>query len=219
MHVPSGQRLLFISLLIVAFFGCKTEKEDPIKLISGGELESKFEKLEGRVLLDEASLLLGEDVFYASLDYYTESSEKSLAVISTEVKSKTTYGVKFALIEFKDDIAELKFSTDFLDGIKETSDFGLKEISEINKTFLFYNSGSSFIGSAGGELFLYLFEIKKGELFTFYFIEEYNKINIELSENLKSEQSILIRDWLFNEAQNIIPEISEHRGKEFYIAR
>lgn len=219
MHVLSGQKLLFISLIIFSFSACRTEKEDPAKLISGGKLESRFEKLEGNSLLEEASSLLGEDVFYASLNYYTDSSEKSLAVISTEIKNKTTYGVKFTLVEFKDDLAEVKFSTEFLDGIRETSDFGLKEFYDIDKTFLFYNSRSSFIGSGGGELFLYLFDLETAELFTYYFIEENRKVKIELSENLKSEPNIFLREWFSIEAQKVIPEIKEYSGKEIYVAR
>ncbi len=219
MFVQSGQKLLFISLAIVFLFGCKSEREDPVKIISGGELESKFEKLEGNDLLNEASLLLGEDVFFASLDFYIDSKEKSLAVISTEKKNRTTYGVKFALVEFSDQLAEIKFSTDFLDGIKETSDFGLKEFHEPNRSLLFYNSRSSFVGSGGGELFLYLFEVKTGELFSFYFIEENQKIKLELSENLKEIQNILLKDWLFTEGQKIIPEIYTHKGSESYVTK
>lgn len=219
MHVRSGLKLLFISFAIVFLFGCKSEKEDPAKMISGGELESKFEKLEGQDLLEEASLLLGEDVFFASLDFYIESKEKSLAVISTEVKNRTTYGVKFTLVEFTDDLAEVKFCTDFIDGIKETSDFGIREFPDINRTFLFYNSRSSFIGSSGGELFLYLFEIKTGELFTFYFFEENQKIKLELSKNLKETQNFLLRDWFLLEGQKVIPEISMHKGSELYVTK
>ncbi len=215
MFAQSALKLLFINIAVLVLVGCGSKKEEEPKTV-----DSHFEdygEISNENVTSIASDLLGEDVFYAEFDYFGNAQDKSIACISTEKKFKTTYGIKFTIIEFVNGEPNIKYSTDFLDGIKEGTKYG--SINFVNKPdkFLYYNSRSTFIGSAGAELFIYVFNTSTGELFTFYYSSEEKEIRIEYSENLKIKENEFLKRWINEEAQSIIPEIKQQKAEEQFV--
>jgi len=188
----------FISLLI--FFSCS--KKDKQKPETPFVIDSITIKRINPVAFSDS--ILEKRVLLA----YYDDSLKSITGIFVE----PNYGVGFFILNPFDSINTITFKSEILDGILEGS-----EVDTINfngkEKFLYYNSGSAFVGSRNIEIYQYLFSPKEKEIYSSYTsLDESGTVEMVYSKNLKDKFKSVIVDFFKSKIQsNFIDDLAERR--------
>lgn len=157
---------------------------------------------------------------------YSDSvlNKKSLlALYDEQLKSFTgifaepNYGVGFFIINPFDSLNHITYKSPILDGILEGSEVDVITLNN-NDRYLYYSSGSAFIGSRNLEVYQYLFNPTKKLLFTSYAtLSEDGTVSIIYSNNLKKNNETNVIHYFQSQIQNkFIDDLSERRVRIGY---
>lgn len=173
MLLSKKRSLSILFLLIIFLFSCGEKKDTtPVK--------------DPAALLNEVKEVLGEDTEFALMGVFDDSKKEKIAA-GVEINTKEEWGIRFFLLNEKDNKPEIIFSTGILDGSFENSSVEKLKLSSHNYEMLYYNSLDYFMGSGGGEVFSYIVDLNKKEVYYAHLIIEGKQISLYLSDNIESD--------------------------------
>ncbi|MCX8056392.1 MAG: hypothetical protein N3F03_02130 [Ignavibacteria bacterium] len=196
--------LLLLSISLILFSSCGKEKETPET---------------SDLLIDSTTINLIEPYSYADsvlmkkvLLVYLDDSLKSFNGIFED----DSYGIGFFVLKPLDTSNVINFKSELLDGIGDGAE--VDTITLMNKKFLYYNSGSAFIGSRNLEIYQYLFEPLTKSIYKSYTaLSEDGSIIQTYSQNLKEISKNDLVSFFMNQIQTkYIDDISERKLKVKY---
>jgi len=129
-----------------------------------GDGDQKVNFDDERSLRNLASNLIEKNVKFVSAGYFTSEDKKSI-VAGTESTEKDKYGISFSLIEKVDDEFEVVYNTGFLEGSFDKCVVDKIKFSSEQGELIYYNSQDFYIGSGGGDVFLYLVNMVKRQIY------------------------------------------------------
>jgi hypothetical protein len=170
-------------LAVILFAACGEKKETP-------------EKDHGNpaVLLSEVKDFLGEEVKIVYTGVFDDDKIEKIAV-GSEINTKEVWGIKFFLLVKDDDKPEIIFETDILDGSFKSSSVEKLKLPSLSYEMIYYNSLDYFMGSGGGEVFSYIVDLKRKEVYYAHLIIEGKQISLFLSENIENDE---VKDFFLN---------------------
>jgi len=134
---------------------------------------------------------------------FTQDSINGVVAGSEFVKD--SFGIKFTY--FKQDANSVKqnFQTKLLDGAFENGAVKKINFEEINYDLVYYNSKDYFMGSGGGEIYAYVIDFGKQQVYSaHFFIVPERPISLYLSPNIESKA---IKDFLISQFRKDYPEL------------
>lgn len=196
MYVKLVQKFIFISCFLFVFFSCKKNNEIEISK-SSQDLKKIFTEFKDTNLINsEISRALKDSTILFVNSEMNDGENVIVTAISVNKDKNFEYGIKFSVLKISDNILIPEYISDTLDGIRDFSSYGEVYIPGVNKKYLFYDSRSAFIGSNGGEVYVYLFDPVNKEIFSLQTIDQPNeKLNV-FSKNLIGNDKVILRDWL-----------------------
>lgn len=192
----------FISLLFIT--SCKTKTEQPEQPMGLDSLNIK--KINPYTYAD--SVLMKKIL----LVYLDDSTYSFNGIFEDE-----SYGIGFFILKPLDTSNVIAYKSELLDGIGDGAEVDTISFSS-NVRFLYYNSGSAFIGSRNLEIYQYLFEPLSKEIFKSYTaLSEDGSIIQTYSQNLKDKSKSEIISFFKNQIQSkYIDDIAERRVRIKY---
>jgi hypothetical protein len=167
--------ILILFLLLVVSCGEKKETA-PVKDYQSPE-----------ALLSEAKTLLGDDVILAYSGSFYKGEDETVAV-GSEISTKETWGIKFFLLKKDDNGYEKIYETEILDGSFRNSAVEKLNLPSSDYELLYYNSLDYFVGSGGGEVFSYIIDFNKQEVYYAHLVTEGKEISLFLSGNINDDE-------------------------------
>jgi len=188
--------IFLFTLLITFFVGCENilNKKNP---------EAVHDLTNSEQLLKFSKQKISEDVEKSVYDFFEIDSVKKIAV-GVEISNDEGWGVKFAFYKTSKDTALLIYQSELLDGSMKESEFSSLKLNK-DYYYLYYNSGSYFLGSGGGEIMAYLIDLPVRQVYYAHLFMFPNKpVSLYLSPNIKDE---IIRDYFLKLFKNDYPEL------------
>jgi len=155
-------------------------------LVSCGKKESKTVNYNDmRAIKNLAAQLVDEEIkFIASGDF---SSEKTKSIVAgIEVSGKNQWGISFTLIEKVDDEFKVVYNTGLLEGSFDKCIVDKMKLSSFKGEMIYYNSQDFYLGTGGGDVFLYIINFFEKEIFYAHLIVQKSAgVLLYLSENIE----------------------------------
>ncbi|MFN4112215.1 MAG: hypothetical protein ACK4G1_08040, partial [Ignavibacteria bacterium] len=143
---------LFISLFL--FNACKKQKQEPETPVGIDSIKIKFINP-----YSFADSVLSKKILLVYLDDSTKTFQG--------IYENEGYGIGFFILDPLDTSNVISYLSELLDGISDGAEIDTINFAT-NQKFLYYNSGSAFIGSKNLEVYQYLFNPSTRELFKSY---------------------------------------------------
>jgi len=196
--------LLFLFISLFLFDACKKQKQEPETPVGIDSTKIKFINP-----FSYADSVLSKKILLVYLD---DSTKTFQGIFENE-----GYGIGFFILEPLDTGNVVSYLSEVLDGISDGA-----EIDTINfapdQKFLYYNSGSAFIGSKNLEVYQYLFKPATRELFKSYCsLSEDGSVLQIFSKNLKdNSKKDLINFFTRQIETKFIDDLSQRKVKIKY---
>lgn len=149
----------------LAAFSCGDRNEDALPRI---DYENKIQ------LIEISKKVLGDDVVTAFGGFFDESAKKRIAVV-IETDENIDWGIKFVLLEELNSKLERRFESRILSGSHKESFLDKIKFPSFDYELLYYNSQSYFMGTGGGEIFSYIVDFGKKEIYYAHLVVEPRK--------------------------------------------
>lgn len=144
-----------------------------------------------------------EDVEKVVYDFFEIDSVRKIAA-GVEIFTEEEWGIKFAFYKKIKDTVQLVYETKLLDGSMKESEFSAIKLNK-DYYYLYYNSGSYFLGSGGGEIMAYLIDLPERQVFYAHlFIIPNKPVSLFLSPNIKDEK---LKDYFLKLFKNEYPDL------------
>jgi hypothetical protein len=168
--------LICAVILSTALISCKKEVEPPPHKL--------FE--EPALVLKTAKEVLNQEVAFSSSGYFDSDTLKSI-VAGVEVSTSSQMGVQFFLINWVDGTFQKTYSTGILEGSFTQCTVDKIKFSDFRNELIYFNSESYFMGSAGGEVFAYIIDLKDKKTYSAHLTAaSKGLVMLELSDNIKT---------------------------------
>ena len=161
------QKLQFISvflgscilLLPFFFFACdKNNKQDD-------PLAGKSQVTEEKLITDYIQHSYnGNELKIIKGNFRANESENSAVLF--EVNKGPELGIRFILLHVAGDSVSQQFSSSLFDGAVNEAVYEKIRVPGKNYDGVYYNSGSYFMGSGGGEIFSYIVDFSEAKIYT-----------------------------------------------------
>ncbi len=137
-----------------------------------------------RAVRNVANKLLEENIKFSSAGYFSSDSARSI-VAGTESSGTNQFGISFSLIDFLDDELKVVYSTDILNGSFDKCIVDKMKFSSDKNEMIYYNSKDYYLGTGGGDVYLYIINFNSREVYIAHLIVERSAgVSLYLSENL-----------------------------------
>jgi hypothetical protein len=144
---------LFVFVYLLTFIaGCGRDKEQKVNF----DDEISIRNL--------ASTLIEGNIKFVASGYFSSETGKSV-VAGSESLERDKPGISFSLIEKVEDEFEVVYNTGILEGSFEKCVVDKIKFSSEPGELIYYNSKDFYIGSGGGDVFLYLVNMVKKEIY------------------------------------------------------
>ncbi len=171
---------VILFLLIFAVVSC-TDKQEKIPVIN---YENKKEVLDivNKYCNSKAAIAVG--------GMFDERGKQYIAY-GVEYENSEEWGIKFLFVEKSGEEFNLIYETELLEGsFKESFVDKIKLVSD-DYDLLYYNSQGYFIGTGGGEIFSYLIDMEKKQVYYAHLAAESNSsVYLYISDNTESKELI-----------------------------
>jgi hypothetical protein len=166
--------LSFILILIFVVFGCKKSYEPPPHNLFENE----------QLVIKTAKDLVGQNVSFTTAGYFESDTLKSI-VAGVEISENNIYGIKFYLINWVDGEFQIKYSTNVLNGSFVQCLVNKIKFSDFDNELIYYNSKSYFLGSAGGDVYSHVIDLKKLKVYSAHLsVISEGRVSLDLSQNI-----------------------------------
>lgn len=144
---------LFVFVYLLTFIaGCGRDKEQKVNF----DDEISIRNL--------ASTLIEGNIKFVASGYFSSETGKSV-VAGSESLERDKPGISFSLIDKVEDEFEVVYNTGILEGSFEKCVVDKIKFSSEPGELIYYNSKDFYIGSGGGDVFLYLVNMVKKEIY------------------------------------------------------
>lgn len=145
--------------------------------------EEKIDISTPEAALKEAIKVLGNNSQIALTGNFDQDSTKELAA-GTEINKPDKWGIQFHFLKKEGSTFKDVFSTDLLKGSFTGAAVLKKKLPSEKFDMIYYNSLDYFMGSGGGEVFVYLIDFNnKQTYYAHLFTEQGRSISLFLSGN------------------------------------
>jgi len=166
--------LSFILVLIFAVYGCKKSYEPPPHNLFENE----------QLVIKTAKDLVGQNVSFTTAGYFESDTLKSI-VAGVEISENNIYGIKFYLISWVDGEFQIKYSTNVLNGSFVQCLVNKIKFSDFDNELIYYNSKNYFLGSAGGDVYSHIIDLKKLKVYSAHLsVISEGRVSLDLSQNI-----------------------------------
>lgn len=159
-------------------------------LISCSEKENKIPVIDYKdktQLLSVVKSNFNKDVQVVFGGMFDETG-KDIIAAGWEIENADEWGIKFVFLQQEGDKLINKFETDLLDGsLKESVNNKIK-FSSFDYELLYYNSGSFFMGSAGGEVFTYVIDLQNKQVYFAHLVAAAKSTSLFISKNTENKE-------------------------------
>jgi hypothetical protein len=163
---------LSVTFILLLAFSCGKNKNELIN----------FD--DQRAVKNIAKQLIDENIDFISSGYFTSDTAKSI-VAGLESSDKNHWGISFSLIEKVDDEFQVVYNTGMLEGSFDKCIVDKMKFSSNKKEMIYYNSQDFYLGTAGGDVFSYLINLAKKEIYYAHLIVQKSAgVSLFLSENI-----------------------------------
>ena len=163
--------VLFISLL---FFSCG-EKNGDVKPINFDSPEA---------LKQTAAAVLNTVPSFVDKGYFIEDTSFQISA-GIEIENANEWGIKFSLLTKEGTTFIKNYETPLLDGSFKESQVNKIKFPSFNYELVYYSSKSFFMGSGGGEVFSYIIDFNKKEIYKAHLVaDDRSRIQLFISENI-----------------------------------
>jgi hypothetical protein len=138
-----------------------------------------------RAIKNLAAQLIDKEIKFVTSGNF--SSEETISIVAgTEVSGKNQWGISFSLIEKIDDEFIVVYDTGILEGSFNNSIVDKMKLSSFKGEMIYYNSKDFYLGTGGGDVFLYIINFSKKEIYYAHLIVQKSAgVLLYLSENIE----------------------------------
>ncbi|MGB9664029.1 MAG: hypothetical protein ACPL25_03775 [Ignavibacteria bacterium] len=193
----------FISMFVIVSCSKKDEKKPETTKFIDSLIVKKLDPV------SYSDSILQRKILFA----YYDDSLKSMTGIFVE----QNYGIGFFILNPFDATNPISFKSSVLDGISDGSETDTIKF-ENGEKFIYYNSGSAFVGSSNIEVYQYLFLPKEKVIYSSYTsLDENGIVEMTYSQNLKDKSKQFIVDFFKSKIQaDFIEDLAERKIKIKY---
>lgn len=171
---------VFFFLLLFVAISC-SDKQEKIPVIN---YENKKE------VLDIVKKYCNSKAAIAVGGMFDERGKQYIAY-GIEYENSDEWGIRFSFVEKSGDEFDLIYETDLLEGSFKESLFDKIKLVSDDYDLLYYNSQGYFMGSGGGEVFSYLVDMERKQVYYAHLVVESNSaIYLYISDNTESKDLI-----------------------------
>jgi hypothetical protein len=156
------------------------------------------------VLIKELKSVLNMDIKVAYAGFF-DSNQVQEFVAGTEINTKDTWGIKFFMLTRDNGEFRMIFETDVLEGSFENSSTEKLNLPSYNYEMIYYNSLDYFMGSGGGEVFSYIIDLNRKEVYYAHLVTEGKQISLFLSSNTEDDE---VKSFFLNIFRKDYPSFS-----------
>ena len=138
-----------------------------------------------RAIKNLAAQLIDKEIKFVTSGNF--SSEETISIVAgTEVSGKNQWGISFSLIEKIDDEFIVVYNTGLLEGSFNNSIVDKMKLSSFKGEMIYYNSKDFYLGTGGGDVFLYIINFSQKEIYYAHLIVQKSAgVLLYLSENIE----------------------------------
>ena len=116
---------------------------------------------------------------------------KQYIAVGVEYENSEQWGIKFSFVEKSGDEFNLIYDTELLEGSLKESLVDKIKLASVDYDLLYYNSQGYFMGSGGGEVFSYLIDMEKKQVYYAHLVVESNSaIYLYISDNTENKELV-----------------------------
>lgn len=165
---------LSITILILAFGGCKKSYEPPPHNLFENE----------QLVLKTAKDIVGETVSFTTAGYFESDTLKSI-VAGEEISDNNEWGIKFYLISWIEGEFKIKYQTGLLNGSFVQCLVNKIKFSDFDTELIYYNSKNYFLGNANGDIYTHIIDLKKMKVYSAHLsVITEGRVSLDLSQNI-----------------------------------
>ncbi|MGB5849475.1 MAG: hypothetical protein WBH40_13360 [Ignavibacteriaceae bacterium] len=166
-------KIIGIILLLLFLVGCGKKDSKP----------ANYNDM--RAIKNIAAQLIDKEIKFITSGDFSSEGTKSI-VAGTEVSGKDKWGISFSLIEKIDDEFKVVYDTGLLEGSFDNCIVDKMKLSSFKGEMIYYNSKDFYLGTGGGDVFLYIINFSKKEIYYAHLIVQKSAgVLLYLSENIE----------------------------------
>ena len=171
----SGNKSILILIVIIYLLTC-----------SCGEKIKNVNFDDPKAVRNVANKLLEENVKFSSAGYFSSDSTRSI-VAGIESSGTNQFGITFSLIDFADGEFTVVYNTEILNGSFDKCIVDKMKFSSDKTELIYYNSKDYYLGTGGGDVYLYIINFVKKEVYSAHLmVERIAGASLYLSDNIDS---------------------------------
>ncbi len=166
-------KIIGIILLLFLLIGCGEKDSKPVNYN------------DMRVIKNLAAQLIDKPIKFITSGDFSSEGTKSI-VAGTEESEQNQWGISFSLIEKIDDEFKVVYHTGLLQGSFDNCIVDKMKLSSFKGEMVYYNSKDFYLGTGGGDVFLYIINFPKKEIYYAHLIVQKSAgVLLYLSENIE----------------------------------
>ena len=166
-------KILAIAFLVFAFIFCSKKDDRHLNLSNA------------KVVRNIAHRVLDENIRFTTAGNFTSDSTISI-VAGVEASGRNQFGIQFKLLERVDGEFTLVYSTPVLNGSFDKCIVNKMKLYRYPGEMIYYNSKDFYMGTGGGEVYLYVINFSHKQVYYAHFVvEEHAGAALYLSENVE----------------------------------
>ncbi|MCU7496755.1 MAG: hypothetical protein HF314_11100 [Ignavibacteria bacterium] len=190
---------LFLSIILAS---CE-KKETPKPQVPVVSADSA-KKLDRKFARERVGQILGTKVSFFEEGKFQEDSTAGVAA-GTEKNDKTSWGIRFYYFKKANNDLNKSYETPLLKGSFSESLVKKIKLSSADYEMLYYDSQAYFMGSGGGEIFSYIVDFNKNQVYyAHFFTVEKHPTSLYLSPNTDVKE---IRNFFIRHFQKDYPDL------------
>jgi hypothetical protein len=194
-------RYILICLLLfgIIFSACEKKEVKPVSYVVSADSALKIDKA---ILANYAQKVLGEKIVVFDYGIYEADSSKGL-VVGKDFNTPEEWGIKFYYFKFVNHEPKQIYATDLLKGSFNESLVRKIKMINYNYEMIYYDSQDYFMGSGGGEVFIYIIDLNaRISYYAHFFTTPEKPVSLFLSGNVTKPE---IKEFLIKHFQKDYP--------------
>ncbi|MCZ6702714.1 MAG: hypothetical protein O6940_06690 [Ignavibacteria bacterium] len=165
-------KFIGITIILLSIIGCGKKNDEHVN----------FD--DPRSVRNIANNVIDETIRFSASGYFSSDTNKSI-IAGTEKFKKSKMGISFSLLEKVDDEFKVVYNTGVLEGSFNKCIVDKMKFSSNGIEMIYYNSKDYYLGTSGGDVYLYVIDFIEKEVYYGHLIAERSSgTSLFLSENL-----------------------------------
>jgi hypothetical protein len=191
---------IFILIAVfISFVSCEKHENKNVAKPANPQTNTRPE-----ISIDQVKKILGNNVIFIERGRFATDSSREI-IAGKEFNSAKEFGIKFFLLDDYDDTLKVVYQTDLLAGSFKDCLVNKFKINNLGYNLIYYNSRDYFMGSGGGEIYSYLIDFSKHQVYLAHFFTVPDKpVSLYISPNTEDPE---IRNFLINKYKRDYPDL------------